>query len=645
MQKSGFFTAELQSDGTFDRVYVAEEFAKYFSLFVGTGVFVQPASQLMVVQADTASMKVKVKAGNAFINGYWYNNDSFEQFIVPTASGALDRWDAIMLRHDYTSREIRLSYVTGTPAITPSKPQPERSQDAYELCIAHIFVGRGVLKITDANITDTRPDSSICGYVKGLVETVNTTDLFAQFRSAFNQFFESGSSEYTAFVNSMKAKYNSDVAAITEDYDKFLTAAKGTYDSTVSEYFSKYNSLYINNENSFNNWFETIKGKLSTDIAGSLQNQIDALKTQIGTASGSLVNLPTSYNGGLLLKELQDKSVQNGTPSPSTKADIVSVGDNGDVVLGACGKNLLDFDTWSQKSPIGVGGTITWDIVNKSMTLTATKNDAYTEFNWNVPNVYKIPVKPNTTYTFSWECVGAGGLVFVFMNGVVGTGQNLENTAKKTTFTTKADTTFVTFRVGVRTNGNSCTYSKLQIEESAVQTTYEQFKEQLITIPLTQPLRSVGSVYDRIIKKNGIWGVERNIATTVLRSIGVTDVSESIANSEFWRISQNFVGGVLSKSGNSYNYLLCDRITITKQSEEHSNPVFNMSSYSHADKFELRINAPKSLYPTKESVVAFLNSVTWNFIYALQTPTFEPFSQSLQDQLNKLLYQLLFLVC
>lgn len=259
MESSGFFTAELQSDGTYDRVYVAEEFAKYFSLFVGTGVFVQPASQLMVTQADTASMKVKVKAGNAFINGYWYNNSSALQFDVPNANGALDRWDAIMVRHDFIGREARLSYVTGTPAITPSKPQPERTQDAYEICLAHIFVGRGVLKIVDANITDTRPDSSLCGYVKGLVETVNTTDLFAQFRSAFNQFFESGSSEYNSFVESVKTQY----------------------DSTVSEYFTKYNTLYLNNQASFNSWFEDIKGKLGDDIAGSLQNQVTALDTKV----------------------------------------------------------------------------------------------------------------------------------------------------------------------------------------------------------------------------------------------------------------------------------------------------------------------------------------------------------------------------
>ena len=74
MEKSSFFNAELV-DGEYDRVYLAEDYARYFSSFIGNGVFPNPSNNLKVV-ASGENMKVTVKAGKAWINGYYYENDS-----------------------------------------------------------------------------------------------------------------------------------------------------------------------------------------------------------------------------------------------------------------------------------------------------------------------------------------------------------------------------------------------------------------------------------------------------------------------------------------------------------------------------------------------------------------------------------------
>lgn len=73
MEKSSFFNAIIDQNGTPDRVYLAEDFAKYFSTFIGNGVFPNPANQLQVVAVDN-NMQIRIKAGFAWINGYMYQN-------------------------------------------------------------------------------------------------------------------------------------------------------------------------------------------------------------------------------------------------------------------------------------------------------------------------------------------------------------------------------------------------------------------------------------------------------------------------------------------------------------------------------------------------------------------------------------------
>ena len=59
--------------------YLPEGFADYFATFIGNGVFVNPADQLKVVAKS--GLTVTVKAGKAFIDGYWYILDEDNNYI------------------------------------------------------------------------------------------------------------------------------------------------------------------------------------------------------------------------------------------------------------------------------------------------------------------------------------------------------------------------------------------------------------------------------------------------------------------------------------------------------------------------------------------------------------------------------------
>ena len=72
-QECGFFDAQLVGD-SYDRVYLAAQFAAYFASFIRNGIFGHSMQQLEVSQQDVSDMSIKVLGGQAWINGYWYRN-------------------------------------------------------------------------------------------------------------------------------------------------------------------------------------------------------------------------------------------------------------------------------------------------------------------------------------------------------------------------------------------------------------------------------------------------------------------------------------------------------------------------------------------------------------------------------------------
>ena len=240
MESSGFFNAEIQSDGSYDRVYMAEQFAKYFSMFIGNGVFITPATQLKVVPKD-GEMSVGISVGDAYVNGYWYQNNSLMYKKLSNANGTQARIDRVVIRWDSSTRTIYADVLEGTPAAIPEAPQVTRSADIYELALADIAIGKAVTEIKTENITDLRNNSNLCGYVKGVVDQIDTTDLFSQFTAAFSSWF-------TDLQNKGNARY--------ETFDELLTQ------------YSK----------EFDTWFAGIKSQLEGDVATKLTQQIADLQ-------------------------------------------------------------------------------------------------------------------------------------------------------------------------------------------------------------------------------------------------------------------------------------------------------------------------------------------------------------------------------
>ena len=174
-----------------DRVYDADDISNYFLKLISNGVFATP-SNAMQVQANSG-MQVAVSAGWGFINCKWVNNSTAYLLTVDTADVSLNRIDRVVLRLDKNVgvRRIDIAVKTGTPAANPTAPTLTRqSSGIWELSLAQIYVGAGVSEITQADITDERPNTELCGFITGLIDQIDTTNLFAQFTNAFETWFD-----------------------------------------------------------------------------------------------------------------------------------------------------------------------------------------------------------------------------------------------------------------------------------------------------------------------------------------------------------------------------------------------------------------------------------------------------------------------
>ena len=224
-ERSGFFNAIKQTDGTYDLTYDAVDFANYFNKIVSNGVFGSPSGQLRVV--PKSGLTITVKAGKAYIGGYWYELTEDVDMTVSANTGSYQKKYVVSLFLDTDNREIKL-YVG--ERITD---KPQAIDKPYLLWLATFELDAGVTTITQAMITDRRPDKDYCGYVTGLIDSVDYEGILDQQTAQFNEWFDN-----------VKGQLSGDVAtALQTEIDALPVVRSGTADPDNS--VGKDGDIYI----------------------------------------------------------------------------------------------------------------------------------------------------------------------------------------------------------------------------------------------------------------------------------------------------------------------------------------------------------------------------------------------------------------
>lgn len=217
MAETSGFFDAILSGGSYDRVYSSSDFDELFKMFFTSGVRLTDGTDLKV-NAKTG-LTVTLKAGRAFLDGKWYSLPEDTDLTLPANTTSNPLKYAICITKDQSQRKCTGSYRTGDMA-------PVRSSSKYELILAIVTVGVGVSSISQSNIQDTRADSEYCGIVQAAVQDVDFTELFTQFSAQMQE-------------------------------------------------------QLSNNQQQFDTWFNEIKGQLTEDAAGNLQNEINDLEEQL----------------------------------------------------------------------------------------------------------------------------------------------------------------------------------------------------------------------------------------------------------------------------------------------------------------------------------------------------------------------------
>lgn len=218
---SGFFNS---ING--DRKYNAEQMSKYFDKLITSGVFPNPSTNLQVIAAE--GMTINVLPGRGIIDCRWIDNDANEPLTVSPSGVLMDRIDAVVMVLDLNDnvRNCHLAIKTGTQAENPVAPTMERGTYIQEYCLAHIRVRALAEEITQADITDTRADTTICGWVTGLIEQVDTSSLFIQWQDAYNQYYKDATAAFANWFNAIKDTLTT-VKMIRKAAGAYTTATDG----------------------------------------------------------------------------------------------------------------------------------------------------------------------------------------------------------------------------------------------------------------------------------------------------------------------------------------------------------------------------------------------------------------------------------
>lgn len=194
-----------------DRVYNAEDIGRYLHGLISSGVYADRSDSLQVLA--NGDMTVTVQPGRAMLNGHYLENDEPLVLELEPADEAR-RIDAVVMRLDLSERTCSIYVKTGAPAagqIDPPAPSLIRYENAWEWQLAEIFVRARAAAITQSDITDTRADTEVCGWVTGLIKQVDTSTLFKQWQAAYEEQYELSEANQQA----MEAAFNEWWVAMT----------------------------------------------------------------------------------------------------------------------------------------------------------------------------------------------------------------------------------------------------------------------------------------------------------------------------------------------------------------------------------------------------------------------------------------------
>lgn len=214
----GFFNSVSK-----DRKYDADDFNYLLRKLISNGVFASPSNNLQVTAGT--GMNIIIKKGEARLDWKWFISDSDEILQIDAADVSLNRMDRIVIRIDFTARTIGFAIKKGTGATNPIIPDIQRDTTMFELGLAVVSVPKQTTALTQSLITDTRLDAGVCGVVTGLIDQVDTTTLFNQYQTAFQEDRTFNNTAFNTWFSGIKEQMST--STLIRKFTNIITSTAG----------------------------------------------------------------------------------------------------------------------------------------------------------------------------------------------------------------------------------------------------------------------------------------------------------------------------------------------------------------------------------------------------------------------------------
>ena len=346
----GYFYNALLNEGVYDRLYNDEDFCHYLKELVGNGVFPTPSTQMAVT--NTTGMGISIAAGEAWLEGRKVSNESDVAMTLDSADPIFPRIDRVVVRTDSTEsvRAGVLDILKGEAKNNPEAPELTRNDDIYELCLAEIRIAPGATSISSIDITDTRPNSELCGWVAGLIQQIDISTLYEQYRLAYASLYSAMSNwqeemraQFDAWYYMMSSQLT--VGAYIRSFHKVVRGGdtvSNVIPLDMEGYEYDLNDIFIANLNGLSltkdeDYTLGVVGNAATiNLDGNLTSgnlfEITVLKSSMSQTSG-----------GYLTRAKGEKFVYvfSAMPGQAQGFIVKNTGDDNEIVV--TNRNLIDY--------------------------------------------------------------------------------------------------------------------------------------------------------------------------------------------------------------------------------------------------------------------------------------------------------------
>ena len=228
--KCGFFDSSAGNP----REYSASDMSTIFDGIIRDGIFMDVGDRFMC-RASTG-LNVTVGEGKAWFNHKWIINDGDMTFTLDSVTATQGRIDAVVLEVDDSDAVKNCSVIIkkGTLSSTPTRPSLDNTATKHQYALCYITIPAGATSIMSANI-ENRVGTSATPFVTGIVQTINTDALLAQWTAQLEELRRNEIANFNAELDSAETAYDKRLDTMNDKMESDEQDTKDWCDQQIAD--------------------------------------------------------------------------------------------------------------------------------------------------------------------------------------------------------------------------------------------------------------------------------------------------------------------------------------------------------------------------------------------------------------------------